>query len=171
MNRTPTFHCQWHDGWAFHAWNHINNILQLIIWGIQQNIFVRNTYKFAEVIPQIDLLKSNKYYLPEKINRFFDTLSIQKGVSKLLLDIPIASIQVIFGILLLSFYHPIFIGFGLLLLSTLFFILKLTSKKGWTTSLEESKNKYAMVGWFGEILWHCQSGFGTPAPSYFLHPL
>jgi len=122
-----------------------------IIERIQQKIFTRNAFEFAETIPKIDLLKSNNYYLPEKVNRFFDTLSIQKGLSKLLLDIPIASIQVIFGILLLSFYHPIFIGFGLLLLSTLFAILKFTSKKGWTTSLEESKNKYAMVGWFGEM--------------------
>lgn len=122
-----------------------------IIERIQQKIFVRNVIEFAEIIPKIDLKKSNNYYLPEKINRFFDTISIQKGVSKLLLDIPIASIQVIFGILLLSFYHPIFIVFGFLLLSTLLLILKLTSKKGWTTSLEESKNKYAVVGWFGEI--------------------
>ncbi len=122
-----------------------------IIERIQQKIFLRNVIEFAEIIPKIDLKKSNNYYLPEKVNRFFDTISIQKGVSKLLLDIPIASIQVIFGILLLSFYHPIFIVFGLLLLSTLLLILKLTSKKGWTTSLEESKNKYAVVGWFGEI--------------------
>ena len=122
-----------------------------IIERIQQKIFTRNAFEFAETIPKLDLLKSNNYYLPEKVNRFFDTLSIQKGLSKLLLDIPIASIQIIFGILLLSFYHPIFIGFGLLLLSTLFAILKFTSKKGWTTSLEESKNKYAMVGWFGEM--------------------
>ena len=122
-----------------------------IIERIQQKIFLRNVFEFAEIIPKIDLKKSNNYYLPEKVNRFFDTISIQKGVSKLLLDIPIASIQVIFGILLLSFYHPIFIVFGLLLLSTLLLILRLTSKKGWTTSLEESKNKYAVVGWFGEI--------------------
>lgn len=122
-----------------------------IIERIQQKIFTRNVFEFAEIIPKIDLLKSNNYYLPEKINRFFDTISIQKGVSKLLLDIPIASIQVIFGILLLSFYHPIFILFGFLLLFTLLVILKLTSKKGWTTSLAESKNKYQIVGWFGEM--------------------
>ena len=122
-----------------------------IIERIQQKIFLRNVFEFAEIIPKIDLKKSNNYYLPEKVNRFFDTISIQKGVSKLLLDIPIASIQVIFGILLLSFYHPIFIVFGFLLLFTLLLILRLTSKKGWTTSLEESKNKYAVVGWFGEI--------------------
>ena len=122
-----------------------------IIEKIQQNIFVRNTYKFAEVIPQIDLLKSNKYYLPEKINRFFDVMSIQKGISKLLLDIPIASIQIVFGLVLLSFYHPIFIVFGFLLLSTLFLILRYTGKKGIDTSYEESTHKYEVVAWFGEI--------------------
>lgn len=122
-----------------------------IIERIQQKIFTRYAFEFAETIPKINLIKSNNYYLPEKVNRFFDTLSIQKGLSKLLLDIPIASIQVIFGILILSFYHPIFIVFGVLLLSTLLIILKLTSKKGWITSLEESKNKYAVVGWFEEM--------------------
>lgn len=122
-----------------------------IIEKIQQNIFVRNTYRFAEVIPQIDLLKSNNYYLPEKINRFFDVMSIQKGISKLLLDIPIASIQIIFGLVLLSFYHPIFIVFGFLLLSTLFLILRYTGKRGIETSYDESTYKYEVVAWFGEI--------------------
>ena len=100
-----------------------------IIEKIQQNIFVRNTYLFAEVLPQIDLMKSNNYYLPEKITRFFDVMSVQKGISKLLLDIPIASIQIIFGLLLLSFYHPIFIAFGFLLLLFLVLILWFTGKK------------------------------------------
>jgi len=122
-----------------------------IIEKIQQNIFVRNTYLFAEVLPQIDLLKNNKFYLPEKINRFFDIMSIQKGISKLLLDIPIASIQIIFGLVLLSFYHPIFIVFGFLLLSTLYFILKFTGKKGIKTNYIVSTHKYEVAAWFGEI--------------------
>ena len=133
----------------------ISGVLQVnqmkVIERIQQKIFTRNVFEFSEIIPKIDLIKSNNYYLPEKVNRFFDTLSVQKGVSKLLLDLPIASIQIIFGILLLSFYHPIFIVFGFILLTILVLILKVTSKKGWTTSLEESKNKYAVVGWFGEM--------------------
>ena len=122
-----------------------------IIEKIQQNIFVRNTYLFSEVIPQIDLMKNNNYYLPEKITRFFDVMSVQKGISKLLLDIPIASIQIIFGLLLLSFYHPIFIAFGFLLLLFLVLILWFTGKKGVETNYIVSTHKYEVAAWFGEI--------------------
>lgn len=118
---------------------------------IQQKIFVRNAFEFAECIPRFDLLKVDNYYLPEKANRFFDTLNVQKGLSKLLLDIPIASIQILLGLLLLSLYHPIFIAFGLLLVTMLAIILKLTSHQGLITSIEESNYKYAVVGWLEEM--------------------
>ncbi len=118
---------------------------------IQQKIFVRNAFEFAECIPRFDLLKVDNYYLPEKANRFFDTNNIQKGLSKLLLDIPIASIQILLGLLLLSLYHPIFIAFGLLLVLLLAIILKVTSYQGLATSIEESNYKYAVVGWLEEM--------------------
>lgn len=122
-----------------------------IIEKIQQNIFTRYAFEFAETIPRFDLKKVDNYYLPEKVNRFFDALNVQKGLSKLLLDIPVASIQIIFGLVLLSLYHPIFIVFGFLLLFILWYILKITSKKGLSTSLEESAYKYEVVAWLEEI--------------------
>jgi ABC-type bacteriocin/lantibiotic exporter with double-glycine peptidase domain len=122
-----------------------------IIEKIQQNIFTRNAFAFAETIPRFDLKKVDNYYLPEKVNRFFDTVNVQKGLSKLLLDIPTATIQIIFGLILLSLYHPIFIVFGLILVFILWFILYITSKKGWLSSLEESNYKYEVVGWLEEI--------------------
>lgn len=122
-----------------------------VIEKIQQKIFTRYAFEFAESMPKFDLKKIDDYYLPEKVNRFFDTLNLQKGISKLLLDVPIASIQVIFGLLLLSFYHPFFIVFGLLLVFILWFILRYTSQLGLSTSLAESKYKYKVVAWFEEI--------------------
>ncbi len=122
-----------------------------IIEKIQQNIFTRNAFEFAETIPRFDLKKVDNYYLPEKVNRFFDTMNVQKGLSKLLLDIPTATIQIIFGLILLSLYHPIFIVFGFILVFILLFILRITSKKGWTSSLEESTYKYEVVAWLEEI--------------------
>lgn len=122
-----------------------------IIEKIQQRIFTRNAFEFSDKIPQIDLLKANNHYLSEKVNRFFDTVSVQKGISKILLDIPLATIQIVFGVLLLTFYHPIFSLFGLLLISTIYLVIRITSRKGWTTSLEESNNKYAVVAWFAEM--------------------
>lgn len=86
-----------------------------------------------------------------KINRFFDTLNVQKGISKLLLDIPGATIQVIFGLILLSLYHPLFIAFSFLLVGVLWVIYAVTGKRGLKTSITESNYKYEVVGWLEEL--------------------
>ncbi len=122
-----------------------------LIEKIQQQIFTRYAFDFAEKIPRLDLLKTDQYYLPEKINKFFDTINVQKGLSKILLDVPTASIQILFGLILLALYHPIFIVFGFVLIAILWVILKYTSKKGLSTSLLESKYKYRVVAWFEEM--------------------
>lgn len=122
-----------------------------IIEKIQQKIFVRFTFEFAEKIPKFDLKKIDNYYLPEKINRFFDTLNVQKGFSKLLLDIPIATIQIIFGLILLSLYHPFFIVFTLLLVLILWMIFYFTSTRGLETSIKESDHKYIVAAWLEEL--------------------
>ncbi len=122
-----------------------------IIEKIQQNIFARYAFDFAEKTPKFDLLKSDNYYLPEKLNRFFDTLAVQKGLSKILLDVPAASIQILFGLILLALYHPFFIVFGLLLVGILWVILKFTSRRGLSTSIEESTYKYEVVAWLQEM--------------------
>ncbi len=133
----------------------IVGILQInqlkIIEKIQQSIFLRYAFEFADTIPKLDLKKIDNYYLPEKVNSFFETVSLQKGISKILIDIPLASIQILFGLILLSLYHPIFIVFGLVLLIILGLILKLTSKSGLLTSFEESKYKYAVASWLEEL--------------------
>lgn len=122
-----------------------------LIEKVQQKIFVRYSFEFAERIPKLNLQSVDGYYLPELVNRFFDTVALQKGISKLLLDIPAATIQIIFGLILLSFYHPVFIFFGLILLLVISLILRLTSAKGMESSLRESDYKYAVAGWLQEM--------------------
>lgn len=122
-----------------------------IIEKIQQRIFVDYAFDFGSGIPKFDLKKLDAYYLPEKINHFFDTINVQKGFSKLLLDLPLASIQVLLGILLLSIYHPVFLALGISLVIILFVIFKYTGIQGFETSLVESKNKYQVVAWFEEV--------------------
>ena len=98
----------------------ISGVLQVnqmkIIEKIQQKIFVRYAFGFADRIPKINLSKVDDQYLPELVNRFFDTLTLQKKIAKILLDFPLALVQIFFGLLLLAFYHPIFIAFGLFLI-------------------------------------------------------
>lgn len=132
-----------------------NGLLQInqmkIIERIQQNIFVRYAYAFADRIPRLDLKSVDSYYLPELVNRFFETPTLQKSFAKLLLDLPTAMIQILFGLLLLCFYHQAFIFFGIVLVFLLWLILKLTSARGMETALEESTYKYAVAAWFEEM--------------------
>jgi ATP-binding cassette, subfamily B, bacterial len=132
--------------------NGLLNINQMgLIEKVQQKIFVRYSFEFAERIPRINLQSVDSYYLPELVNRFFDTVTLQKGISKLLLDIPAATIQILFGLLLLSFYHPIFIFFGLVLILIIYLILRFTSARGMESSLKESDYKYSVAGWLEEM--------------------
>lgn len=118
---------------------------------LQQKIFTRAAFEFAYRIPRIQLEALYKHYAPELMNRFFDVVSIQKGLSKVLIDFSTASIQTLFGLLLLSLYHPFFIVYSLILIVLIYSIFKLTSKKGLDTSLVESKNKYFVAHWLEEL--------------------
>jgi ATP-binding cassette, subfamily B, bacterial len=133
----------------------INGLLQVnqmrLIEKVQQKLFVRYAFECTNKLPKINLQAVDSYYLPELVNRFFDTVTLQKGISKLLLDIPAATIQIIFGLILLSFYHPIFIFFGFFLLLIIFSILKITSAKGMESSLKESDYKYGVAAWLQEL--------------------
>ena len=136
-------------GVFFNGLLHVNQMR--LIEKIQQKIFARYSFEFADRIPKLNLKAVDGYYLPELVNRFFDVITLQKSISSLLLDIPVALIQILFGLSLLSFYHPVFIVFGLVLLIILYIILSISGSRGLETSLQESDYKYKLVGWLQEM--------------------
>lgn len=131
----------------------ILSLMQLrITENLQQKIFVRSSFEFGYRLPKIKFEELyNNVYPPELANRFFDTISIQKGISKLLIDFSSAFLQIGFGIILLSFYHSFFILFGLLLFGLLYLIFKFSYTPGLDTSLKESKYKYRVADWLQEM--------------------
>ncbi|MGJ8737503.1 peptidase domain-containing ABC transporter [Zobellia laminariae] len=130
----------------------ILQIMQIrIVENMQQKIFTRASFEFTYRFPKIKMSEIRDYYPPELANRFFDTITVQKGLSKLLLDVPAAILQIIFGLLLLSFYHPFFIIYGILLLLLVYLVFRFTVQKGMDTSLEESKLKYKVAHWIQEV--------------------
>lgn len=118
---------------------------------LQQKIFARAAFEFAYRLPKIKMEALYKHYAPELMNRFFDVMSVQKGLAKILITFSSAGLQVIFGLALLSFYHPFFIIFSLLLVLIVYAIFRLTAKKGLETSLLESKHKYRVAHWLEEV--------------------
>ena len=133
----------------------INGLVQVrqmqITEKVKQKIFTRYSLEFANKLPHLNIEKLDKYYLPELVNRYFDAPSLTKSLEKILLDVPAAIIQIVFGLILLSFYHPIFIGFGLFLIVILVIIVKYTSPQGLATSLKASDYKYAIASWLEEM--------------------
>ncbi|HDZ13895.1 hypothetical protein LCGC14_0851450 [marine sediment metagenome] len=134
------------------AFGGVLQLMQIrIIENIQQKIFTRASFEFTYRFPKIKMSELRDYYPPELANRFFDTMTVQKSLSKLLLDFPSSLLQIIFGLVLLSFYHPFFIIYGLLLLLLIYIVFKFTIQKGMNTSLDESKAKYKVAHWIQEV--------------------
>ena len=81
----------------------LNGLLQVrqleIIEKLKQKIFLRYGLEFSDRLPKLNNEKLDNYYLPELVNRFFDTISLQKGLEKLLLDLPAAIIQILLVVL------------------------------------------------------------------------
>ncbi|MFP4089117.1 MAG: peptidase domain-containing ABC transporter [Cyclobacteriaceae bacterium] len=127
-------------------------VMQLsIVEHIQQRLFAKTAFNIADRIPKVRIEHILKFYPPELINRFFDILTVQKGVSSILIDLTSAVIQIFFGLVLLSFYHPYFILFGLLLVVILVLIVYFSGSNGLDTSLKESKYKYKLAFWLEEV--------------------
>ncbi len=130
-------------------------ILQLmqirIIENMQQKIFTRASFEFTYRFPKIKMSELHDFYPPELANRFFDILNVQKDLAKILIDFPAALLQIFFGLILLSFYHPFFIVYGILLLFLIYIVFKFTAQIGMDTSLDESKQKYKVAHWIQEV--------------------
>ncbi|PIE50144.1 MAG: ABC transporter ATP-binding protein/permease [Flavobacteriales bacterium] len=122
-----------------------------VIETIQQRIFTRASLELSYRFPKIKMSELRKHYLPEIANRFFDTLTIQKGLSKILIDFPSAILKIIFALVLLSFYHPFFIFFGIALIALGYIVFRYTAQRGLEASLMESKYKYKVAHWLQEI--------------------
>ena len=127
-------------------------ILQLrVVENIQQDLFSRSAFEFAFRIPQITFLQLDKVHAPELVNRFFDTLTLQKGLPKILIDFSLALFQVFFGLLLLNIYSPYFVILGFALGLIILIVFKITGPKGLKTSIKESKFKYNLLHWLEEV--------------------
>lgn len=134
------------------AFQGVLQLMQIrILENIQQKIFTRSSFEFVYRFPKIKMTELHSFYPPELANRFFDTLTVQKGLSKILIDFPAALLQVLFGLLLLSFYHPFFILYGIALVVLVYILFKGTTQEGIKTSLTESKKKYKVAHWIQEV--------------------
>ncbi len=118
---------------------------------LQQRIFAKASYEISYRIPKFRAESMYRKYAPELINRFFDVMNVQKGVLKILIDFITASLEIFFGLILLSVYHPVFLGYSISLVIFIYLLFKWTSPKAIATKLKESSAKYKMAYWLQEV--------------------
>jgi ABC-type bacteriocin/lantibiotic exporter with double-glycine peptidase domain len=122
-----------------------------IMESIEQRFFVRSSFDLAARIPHVRQESISEKYMPEMMNRFFEIMTIQKGITKLVGDFSTAIIQIFFGMLLLGFYHPLFVLLGIALMLLLFLIFKFTGSAGLQSSIDESTHKFSVAHWLEEV--------------------
>lgn len=126
-------------------------VLQLgVVERIQQRVFTRMALEFSYRLPRIQYRLAMNTDLPEAMNRLFEAVTIQKSLSKVLVDSTQAALTVLAGLVVLTVYHPYFALFGVLLLAILAGVVGVSGKRGLETSLNESKYKYRAVHWLEE---------------------
>jgi ATP-binding cassette subfamily B protein len=106
-------------------------------------------------------------YAPELVNRFFDVLTVQKALSKLLLDGAAASLQALVGLFLLGIYSPILLGLDIAILLFVAFVIGVLGWGGLRTSIKESKEKYRVADWLEDMA-RCHSGMKMHGSAAFL---
>jgi ABC-type bacteriocin/lantibiotic exporter with double-glycine peptidase domain len=118
---------------------------------LQRRVFTKAAFEFTYRIPRVKSEALLGSYAPQLMNRFFDVINVQKALPKVLIDITAAVIQIVFGIILLSLYHPYFIAFGLITIIIVISVIYYNAPKGMETSLAESKYKYKVAQWLEDI--------------------
>ncbi|MDO7848860.1 ABC transporter ATP-binding protein [Hymenobacter sp. M29] len=122
-----------------------------MVEAIEQRIFAKAAIEFAYRLPRIKSEALEGQNPRELVNRFFDVLTVQKGLTKLLIDLVFAGMQILFGVLVLAFYHPIFIALGLFTIIALVFIYAVNYQRALRTSIAESAYKYELVDWLEQV--------------------
>lgn len=134
---------------------------------LQRRVFAKAAIELAYRTPRLRSEALEGSYAPELMNRFFDVLNIQKALPKVLIDITAATVQILFGVILLSAYHPMFVAFGLALMGLMVLVIRMLGPKGLETSMYESKYKYKVAHWLEDLaraISAFKSAGNTPLP-------
>ncbi|NVB38062.1 ABC transporter ATP-binding protein [Pseudenhygromyxa sp. WMMC2535] len=123
----------------------------VVVEMLQRRLFVRVAGDFARRLPRLSPATRARHHGPELANRFFDVLTLQKAGASLLLDGTTLALQLLVGLLLLAFYHPLLLAFALALLLAVLAVVLIPGRGAVDSSLAESKRKYAVAAWLEDL--------------------
>jgi ABC-type bacteriocin/lantibiotic exporter with double-glycine peptidase domain len=127
-------------------------VLQLYVVEIlQRRLVVRLSLMLAQRIPHVEFQLFQRKFGPEYVLRFMEVFSAQKIVSTLLLDGMAVFFQVVVGLVLVSFYHPFFLAFAVILTITILVLVVPLGLGGVRTGIKASDAKYEVMTWLQDL--------------------
>ncbi|WP_237227360.1 peptidase domain-containing ABC transporter [Rubinisphaera sp. JC750] len=119
---------------------------------IQRRLFARVAADLAYRLPRVEIQAIEKEDGRELVNRFFDIVTVQKVSAQLLLDGIQLVLGTFIGMAVLAFYHPWLLGFDIILLALIAFVILVLGRGAISTSIKESKLKYRMADWLENVV-------------------
>ncbi len=128
------------------------NILQFHVSEIfQRRFFARMGYEVGMSLLNANHRDFEEANQTELVNRFFETMAIQKTIPKLLNKTFTTFFQSIISLLLIACYHPFFLVFTIGIPFAVYVVWKTSASKAIEHQVIESRRKYDLIGWFEDI--------------------
>lgn len=125
---------------------------------IQRRLYARIVADLAYRLPRVECATVDSISTRELVNRFFDIVTVQKVCSLMLLDGISMVLYALIGMAVLAFYHPWLLGYNVMLLASLTFVVFVLGRGAVYTAIKESKQKYKAAAWL-EDLANCPTTF------------
>lgn len=125
-----------------------------VVENLQQRLMVRVVAKLADRLPRVTLEDFYESNGPERVNRFFEIVVIQKIAATLLLTGTSLVLQALAGLIILAFYHPFLLALDVILVTLIAGVLFIGGRGAIRTAYHESKAKYAIAGALEETARH-----------------
>lgn len=118
---------------------------------IQRRIIVRIAGDLSYRLPRVAVRAIDHLHAPELVNRFMDSVTVQKNTAFFLLDGINVVVATVIGLLLLALYHPYLIVFVAILILLIVAFTWPFGRKAVDSAILESRCKYDLVGWFEQV--------------------
>lgn len=129
----------------------VRGLQTFVVEIIQRRLFARVAADVAYRLPRTQYEAVEGKFSRELVNRFFDVVTVQKVTAQLLLDGVTIAVNTLVGMAVLGFYHPWLLGFDVMLLAMITFVIFVMGRGAVATSIKESKLKYQVASWLEDL--------------------
>lgn len=130
----------------------LKSLQYLTVEYLQRNLYAKTTANITRAYFIGDNNESS--IIDDKANRYFDVILIHKNLAFLVTDGLAMALQTFIGLLLITFYHPFFLIFGILILIAIITPLYFLKQNGINSAFDESTAKYEVADYIEALSTH-----------------